>query len=265
MGIERMHWVLLIAILQPAIVAVGLVLLPLQNFRAVRAAALASTLASLVLTGVLCAAFEPARAATPQFVWQADWLGTDAVRLAFGIDGLSLWLLPLSALLSVVAVLVSWESVKQGAQGFYALLLALETGMLGVFAALDIIVFYVFFEFTLIPLFFLIGLWGGPERRLAAVKFLIYTFAGSVITVAGLLYVVVAHYNQHGQWTFSIAKLVYDTDIPAEAQFPLFLALFAGFAIKVPVFPFHTWLPRHVSKHFRGWPRWPSSACCTGL
>ncbi len=237
-----MHWLLFIAVLQPALVAILLGLLPLKREQ-VRVIALGSTLVSLLCTAVLCLAFDPQAAARPQFVWAADWVGEGGVRFALGVDGLSLWLLPLSALLTAVAVLSSWESVVQGARAFYSLLLLLETGMLGVFAALDIVLFYVFFEFTLIPLFFIIGIWGGPERRFAAVKFLIYTFAGSVLTAAGLLYVVVAHYSQHAVWTFDIPTLVYNTEIPAGAQMALFLALFAGFAIKVPVFPFHTWLP----------------------
>ncbi len=237
-----MHWLLLIAVVQPALAAIAVGLLPLSRGQS-RAVALGSSLVSLVLTVILCLKFDPQAAARAQFVWAVDWFGEGGVRFALGVDGLSLWLLPLSTLLTVVAVLSSWESIRDGARGFYALLLLLETGMLGVFAALDIVLFYVFFEFTLIPLFFIIGIWGGPERRFAAVKFLIYTFAGSVLTAAGLLYVLVAHYNEHGTWTFDIATLVYQTTIPTEAQMLLFLALFAGFAIKVPVFPFHTWLP----------------------
>jgi NADH-quinone oxidoreductase subunit M len=132
-------------------------------------------------------------------------------------------------------------------------LLVLETGMLGVFTAQDLMLFYIFFEFTLIPLFFLIGLWGGPQRRLAAIKFFLFTLAGSVLTFLGLIYIVAAHYSQTsaqgaGELTFNIARLcqaVQDGSLrfSTTEQWWLFLALTAGFAIKVPVFPFHTWLP----------------------
>ncbi|MFN0052453.1 MAG: NuoM family protein [Planctomycetales bacterium] len=178
------------------------------------------------------------------------------IQCALGIDGLSLWLVALSALLMVPAVLVSWETVTDRPAGFYALLLLLEAGLIGVFAAQDIILFYVFFEFTLIPLFFLVGLWGGNDRRWAARKFFIYTLAGSVLTFLGLLAIVLSYAWMSGsdQLTFSIPSLtqgignVVGADVAARTYWLrvspwIFAALFAGFAIKVPLFPFHTWLP----------------------
>jgi NADH-quinone oxidoreductase subunit M len=159
----------------------------------------------------------------------------------------------LSAFLSVTAVLVSWEAICEQRRAYYTLLLLLESGMLGVFTAQDIMLFYVFFEFTLIPLFFLIGIWGGPERRLAARTFFIYTLAGSVLTFVGLIYIVSAYYAQTTargvpELTFDIPWLtaaVLDGSLrfTVREQTWLFLALMAGFAIKVPLFPFHTWLP----------------------
>jgi NADH-quinone oxidoreductase subunit M len=184
-----------------------------------------------------------------------DWLGAGSsgldIRLSIGLDGLSLWLFGLSALLTVVSVLVSWEAIQDRAAGFYGLLLLLETGMLGVFAARDIILFYVFFEFTLIPLFFLIGIWGSEERRYAAMKFFLFTLAGSVLTFLGLLAIVLwAYYHPVAPGatvlTFSIAALrdsLAATPIDPTLQVWIFVALFAGFAIKVPLFPLHTWLP----------------------
>ena len=173
------------------------------------------------------------------------------MQFAVGLDGLSVWLFGLSALLTVTAVLVSWEAIGERPATFYGLLLLLETGMLGVFAARDIILFYIFFEFTLIPLFFLIGIWGSEERRYAAVKFFIFTFAGSVLTFLGLLVIVLWHQSQAGELTFSILRLtagLAQHGLPMDAahgylQLWIFLALFAGFAIKVPLFPLHTWLP----------------------
>jgi NADH-quinone oxidoreductase subunit M len=173
-----------------------------------------------------------------------------------GLDGISLVLYVLTALLMVPSVFASWEPVTERAATHYALMLALETGMLGLFASLDVVLFYVFFEFTLIPLFFLIGLYGGPERRRASVYFFLYTLAGSLLTLIGVISLVVIHWKYAGYLTFSIPDLTFglwrmDWDRWTQAgtnswtspQVVIFLLLFAGFAIKVPLFPFHTWLP----------------------
>jgi NADH-quinone oxidoreductase subunit M len=178
------------------------------------------------------------------------------IQFALGVDGLSLWLIALSALLMIPAVLVSWEAVQDRPASFYALMLLLESGLIGVFAAQDIILFYVFFEFTLIPLFFMVGIWGGHDRRFAARRFFIYTLAGSVLTFLGLIFIVLSYWWMSGgqELTFSISRLTEGisllTTIDRHAAeywsgvSPwIFLALFAGFAIKVPLFPFHTWLP----------------------
>jgi NADH-quinone oxidoreductase subunit M len=182
-----------------------------------------------------------------------DW---PDIRLALGLDGLSLWLFVLTALLMITAIGSSWESIKERVAAHYALLLALETGLLGLFASLDVIVFYIFFEFTLIPLFFLIGLWGGKERRRAAVTFFLYTLAGSLLTLLGVIALVVIHYqfSPGNVLTFSIPELTrglsalpwtgwFTVDSWSSPQVLVFLLLLAGFAIKVPMFPFHTWLP----------------------
>ncbi len=182
-----------------------------------------------------------------------------AVQFYIGLDGMNVWLVLLTAILMVSAVLISWNAVQERVHEFHAWLLALGVGMTGVFLAFDIILFYVFFELTLVPLFFLIGIWGGPERRYAARKFFIYTLAGSVITFLGLLAVVIVCYHKTTphELTFSIPELVQtfnllvnraDLDAGERAfyqsfQFWVFLAMMAGFAIKVPLFPVHTWLP----------------------
>ena len=187
------------------------------------------------------------------------------IRLSVGLDGLSVWLFGLTALLMVVAVLVSWEAIHDQPPRYYRLLLLLETGMLGVFIARDIILFYVFFEFTLIPLFFLIGIWGSEERRYAAVKFFLFTLAGSVLTFLGLLAIVLLDYYRtagrrddlfHPELTAHLAARPLDPQV----QFWIFLALFAGFAIKVPLFPLHTWLPLAHVAGARGRQRDPGRA-----
>ena len=177
------------------------------------------------------------------------WAARLDIQFSIALDGLSLWLFALTALLLVVAVLVSWESIKDQQSLYYGLLLLLGTGMLGVFVARDIILFYLFFEFTLVPLFFLIGIWGSEQRRYAAIKFFLFTLAGSVLTLLGLLAIVLWDWNHGGgqAMTFSIPDLTAHLQaihpMPYRLQVWLFFALFAGFAIKVPLFPLHTWLP----------------------
>ncbi len=214
-----------------------------------RRSALVTTLSTLALAAVLVAAY-PAHSDAFALV-DAAWLGSDSpldIRFSLALDGLGVWLFGLTALLMVVAVLVSWDAIDQGHAAYYRLLLILQTGMLGVFVARDIILFYVFFEFTLVPLFFVIGIWGSEARRHAAVKFFLFTMAGGVLTFVGLLALVFWNYSETGRLTFSIPELTaglagpYRIE-PVWLQVLIFAALFAGFAIKVPLFPLHTWLP----------------------
>jgi NADH-quinone oxidoreductase subunit M len=216
---------------------------------AVRQSALVTSLVTLLMAGVLVWNYTPGE--TSYAAANYGWLGPSSqidVQFSVGLDGLSLWLFGLSALLLLTCVLVSWEAIVERPAAFYSLLLLLGSGMLGVFAARDIILFYIFFEFTLIPLFFLIGVWGSEDRRYAAGKFFLYTLAGSLLTFLGLLTIVLWDYNHNGTsiMTFSIPALTEGLaahPIAAPYQLWIFLALFAGFAIKVPLFPLHTWLP----------------------
>jgi NADH-quinone oxidoreductase subunit M len=188
--------------------------------------------------------------------WDIVSLGPGAVQFYIGLDGINLWLVVLTALLFMPSVLVSWTHITERVNEFYAWLLALQTTLFGVFMSFDIVLFYLFFELTLVPLFFLIGIWGGPERRYAARKFLIYTLAGSLITLLGILGIVLACYSESsGELTFSIPRLVeivhsrlavQEAGVQAfwgSVQYWVFLALMAGFAVKVPLVPLHTWLP----------------------
>jgi len=169
------------------------------------------------------------------------WVSTDALTITYtlGLDGLSAPLFALTALLVAVAILFSWEETKRPLS-FFALLLVLETSVLGVFAALDLFVFYVFWEFVLIPMFFLIAIWGGAHRRYAATKFFVYTFLASLVMLLGFM----GMYFGADANTFNFLELASETaGFGAELQILLFLALFVGFAVKMPVVPFHTWLP----------------------
>jgi NADH-quinone oxidoreductase subunit M len=273
-------WMLLGLLIVPFVTAVIVAALGPARRDAIRWLSLAATLLGVLLAIAATVGFLQARAERPlgfaatyrpelvpgaeagnphQTTWNILEFGRlGAVQFYLGMDGINVWLVCLTALLMVSSVLISWNAIQERAHEYYAWLLVLGAGMLGVFLSFDVIVFYVFFELTLVPLFFLIGIWGGPERRHAARKFFAYTFAGSVITFLGLLAVVVACY-QHPippaprTLTFSIPELLAqmahhvargeDAAFWASLQFWVFLALFAGFAIKVPIFPLHTWLP----------------------
>jgi NADH-quinone oxidoreductase subunit M len=227
-----------------------------RGLQAVRTSAATTAVLTLVATGLLILRYLMSDEALSNQVFamaSLPWLtgGMFNIHLSIGLDGLSLWLFGLSALLSLTAIFVSWEAVTERAAGFYMLLLLLEAAMLGVFVARDIILFYVFFEFTLVPLFFLIGIWGHDERRKAALTFFIYTLAGSVVAFLGLMTIVLWNATHTGSITFDIDMLTTGLSahpLPMDAdggylQWLVFLALLIGFAIKVPIFPFHTWLP----------------------
>jgi NADH-quinone oxidoreductase subunit M len=246
-----MQTLLLVTLLLPA----AATLLIWLGLVPARGCALAAALAALGGAIVLAAGFQPgdtAFAAT-EYRWFAVTGVPLDIRFSVALDGLSLWLFVLTALLLVVAVLVSWKSIKVQEPLYYGLLLLLGTGMLGVFVARDIILFYLFFEFTLVPLFLLIGIWGSEQRRYAAIKFFLFTLAGSVLTLLGLITIVLWDWHASGApaMTFSITDLTKhlqdaaarNQGMPFSLQVWLFLALFAGFAIKVPLFPLHTWLP----------------------
>lgn len=169
------------------------------------------------------------------------------LELFLGLDSISLTLVVLTTLLMVCAVLASWESIRDRAAGYYACLLLLEAGLIGAFCAFDLLLFYMFFEFTLIPLFFLVGIWGGSDRRRAAVRFFIYTFCGSLVTLLGILALVWQVWARSGIETPfcipEIAAALEANPLPYNWQVSLFLMISMGLMIKVPLVPFHTWLP----------------------
>ncbi len=243
---------LLISLLLPvAGAAVLWVVAPLGG-SVVRVTALGVTLLTFGLVAVVIGGYvsEP-RGVEGYAIWEQAWLTGDAgaawdVRFSVGLDGISLWLYGLTGVLMVTSVLVSWRAIDRQEALFYGLLLLLETGCLGVFCARDLLLFYICFEFTLIPLFFLIGIWGSEDRRWAARKFFLYTLAGSMLTFLSLLVVVLWAYRTTGVATFSIPELtaaLTEFPLPVGWQMVVFCGLFAGFAIKVPLFPLHTWLP----------------------
>ena len=269
-----MATLLVITVFLPLLGSLALVLMPRTDDHRPRAIAMGIALITLAFSLILLAGFH-SEVKGPQFTqvgsdgrYGLSWGGTPAetsdrpadgpgrpdIRFALGLDGISLWLFVLTSILMITAICSSWESIKERVPLHYAFLLALQTGMLGLFASLDIILFYIFFEFTLIPLFFLIGLWGGSQRRRASITFFLYTLAGSLLTLLGVIALVVVHYQFTKVLTFSIPALTQGlnaltwpawqtADSWTSPQVMIFLLLLAGFAIKVPMFPFHTWLP----------------------
>ena len=236
--------------------------LPKLEFQTARSIALATALVTLGFSLILLWAFD-SEVSGPQFAfvrgshYGLEWLGRPGHSVRAGARRPVLWLFVLTSILMITSIAASWASIRENPGPYYAFLLALETGLLGLFASLDVVLFYIFFEFTLIPLFFLIGLWGGPQRRRAAVTFFLYTLAGSLLTLAGR--------DRAGGGALSAlgGKRADLFDSRADErpgrpelgasgrararwgspQVLIFLLLLAGFAIKVPMFPFHTWLP----------------------
>ncbi|MCD6150804.1 MAG: NADH-quinone oxidoreductase subunit M [Deltaproteobacteria bacterium] len=177
-----------------------------------------------------------------QFVELIPWVKSFGINYHMGIDGISLWLVILTTFLTPICVLSSWSYIQKYVKEYMVCLLLLETAMLGALVSLDLILFYVFWELMLIPMYLLIGVWGGPQKIYAAVKFFMYTAAGSVFMLLSIIFLYYYNYKVTGVYTFSILEL-YKLNIPISVQFWLCLAFFVSFAIKVPMFPLHTWLP----------------------
>ncbi|HJR77790.1 MAG TPA: NADH-quinone oxidoreductase subunit M [Nitrospiraceae bacterium] len=224
----------LTAVIFLPLLAVGA--LAVVSDHAARWLALGATLLVFLAALPLWWLFDPG-SSQMQFVERASWITVPPIQYSVGLDGISLPLFLMTAFLMPFCVLVSWTYITTRVRSFLAMLLIMETAMLGVFAALDFVLFYVFWEVMLIPMYLLIGVWGGPNRLYAAIKFFLYTLAGSLLLLVAIL---VLYF--HGGHTFDIQALSRQT-YSATLQTLLFWAFFAAFAVKVPMFPFHTWLP----------------------
>lgn len=222
-------------------------LLFVKSEEAIRWIALLTTIITFAVSLPLMFNFEVASSDVAQYVTESGPLVFNAdIRYIVGLDGLSLLLFMLTTFFGPIVVLSAWSSVKKHVAGFYAMLLLLQTGSLGVFAALDLVVFYVFFELSLIPMYFLIGIWGGKDRIAATVKFFLYTLVGSLIMLVALVYV-----GYHAGAAINDGVFISDWRVLSGMEYQiglveqtwLFLAFALAFFIKVPLFPFHTWLP----------------------
>src|ERR1041385_4301892 len=179
-----------------------------------------------------------------QFEESFDWIPALGAHYHIGIDGISLLLIILTTLMGFIAMLCSWSAIQDRVKEYYAMFLLLQVGMLGVFMSLDFFLFYIFWELVLVPMYFIIGVWGGPRKLYAAIKFFLYTLAGSVLMLLGILKLYFRYAKDTGTYTFEISELMkLGSTLDISTQHIVFWAFFIGFAIKVPMFPFHTWLP----------------------
>src|SRR5213080_623489 len=177
-----------------------------------------------------------------QFVERAQWIPSIGAEYFLGVDGFSVLLILLTTMMGFIAVLSSWTANTDRVKEYYIFLLVLQTGMLGAFMSLDFLLFFLFWEVMLVPMYFLIGIWGSDRRLYSAIKFFLYTLVGSVVMLLGILGLYFSYHTATGMYTFDITRFE-GHNFPANLQWWVFLAFFLGFAIKVPMFPFHTWLP----------------------
>ncbi|MEE9508434.1 MAG: NADH-quinone oxidoreductase subunit M, partial [Anaerolineales bacterium] len=222
----------------PVVGVLIVIVIPRDRHNAIRWAALLTSLVTFVISLLMLSEFDPANPDL-QFVIQETWIqiGDWTIEYHLGLDGLSVLLVLLTTFLMPISILSSWTAVQERVKEFMAFFLLLEVGMVGVFLAQDLFLFYIFWEFTLVPMYFLIGIWGGPRRTYAAIKFFLYTMAGSILMLLAILWL-----GLRGE-TFSIPALIEQGGIPGNIQTWLFIAFAAAFAIKVPMWPLHSWLP----------------------
>ena len=242
--VTQSHWLSFITFL-PLLGVPALLCLRNEDHVWIRRVALVVSLVEFVISLFLLPGFHLGEA-DYQFAEYANWIG-NAIHYHIGIDGLSLFLVLLTTFLTPLAILCSWNSIHENVKGFFIAILVIETAMIGVFVSLDLFLFFVFWEMTLIPMYFLIGIWGHDRRIYAAVKFILYTMFGSILMLVAILWLYNLS-NVHGAGTFDLPTLQAQLQhgiisLPPTTELLLFCAFFLAFAIKVPLFPFHTWLP----------------------
>ena len=203
--------------------------------------ALITALATFLISVYLPIAFD-SETWSGQWVEKRVWVERFGIQYYLSVDGISILLVLMTTFITAICILASWSEIKIRLKAYLALFLFSETGALGVFMSMDLFLFYVFWEIVLIPMVFIIGIWGSERRLYAAIKFFLFTFAGSLFMLLGILAVYFYHGKYTGQYTFD-ATLLFENPVPPNIQMWIFFALFLGFAVKVPMFPLHTWLP----------------------
>src|SRR5712692_2324615 len=235
-----MDHILSIVLFTPLVALIVLLFIPASNPRAVKLWANVASFAGFLVSLPLVFQFD--RAKDFQFVEKASWIPSIGASYHLGIDGFGLLLVILTTAIGFLAILASWTAIHDRLKEYYAFFLILQTGMLGVFMALDFLLFFVFWETVLVPMYFIIAIWGGPRRGYASIKFMIYTLIGSVLMLLGILMLYWQHYSQFQTYSFEVADLM-RLALPWNVQWWVFWAFFLGFAVKVPMWPLHTWLP----------------------
>ena len=237
MGIDLLSLVIFL----PVVGIFLLMLVPSSSHSTIKMVSLLIALITMVASFFVWAQFDVV-ASGMQLEVNLPWVSSFGINYHLGIDGISLLLIVLTTVLTVLCIIASWRSVTHSVKGYFASMLLLTTGMIGTFCALDLFLFYVFWEVMLIPMYFIIGLWGGPRRMYAAIKFVLFTMFGSLLMLVAILYLYFTHHAFSGEYSFDLLRIM-QMPIPYEPQLWLFGAFALAFAIKVPLFPFHTWLP----------------------
>ncbi|MCC7154813.1 MAG: NADH-quinone oxidoreductase subunit M [Bryobacterales bacterium] len=235
-----MDHILSIVVLTPFVGFLILLFIPSEKAKLIKLFSNGVTLAGFLVSLPLVFQFDPGK--DFQFVEDLPWIPSLGARWSLGIDGYALLLVMLTTLTGFLATLCSWSAIEARLKEYYACFLLLQVGMLGVFASRDMLLFFVFWELVLVPMYFIIAIWGGARRTYAAIKFILYTLVGSILMLLGILTVYYFHHEQFQQWSFGMAAVL-STTLPAGAEWWVFWAFFLGFAVKVPMWPFHTWLP----------------------
>jgi NADH-quinone oxidoreductase subunit M len=234
------HYLSLI-LFTPLAGALLLLLVPKQNENAIRWIANITALAGFGISVPLWFWYNP-QGPDFQFIERAPWIPSVGAEYFLGIDGLSALLILLTTIMGFIAILSSWNAITERVKEYYIFLLVLQSGMLGAFMSLDFLLFFLFWEVMLVPMYFLIGIWGSANRLYSAIKFFLYTLVGSVLMLLGILALYFYAHSVTGVYTFDVT-VFHKLQIPFNLQWWIFLAFFFGFAVKVPMFPFHTWLP----------------------
>ncbi|MCX6515951.1 MAG: NADH-quinone oxidoreductase subunit M, partial [Actinobacteria bacterium] len=240
--ISNHNWALTVGTFLPLVGVLIMLFIPKAEEALIKSVAIATAIATLAVGIYTMVQFDFGNAGAMQFVAQHDWISVIKSSYYIGIDGISLPLYLLSMVITVLVMIYSWDHVPSpgNPKAFFILMLILQTGMAGTFIARDLILFFVFFELVLLPMYFMIGVWGGENRQYASLKFFLYTMFGSALMLVAFL----ALFFKTGAESFAIPFLIeHGVSISRTTQIWIFAGMFVGFAVKVPMFPFHTWLP----------------------
>src|SRR5207342_2130865 len=240
--IQDQQWLLSVGVFLPMVGVLVMLFIPRREEALVKGTALVTALATMAVGVYTMTQFDYAQAGKLQFYTTNMWIRPIRATYTIGLDGISLPLYILSMFITVLVMIYSWDHIPSpgNPKAFFILMLVLQTGMAGTFVAQDLILFFVFFELVLLPMYFMIGVWGGENRQYASLKFFLYTMFGSAFMLVAFL----ALFFQKGAESFGFQQLIEDSaGIDKDVQVWIFAGMFLGFAIKVPMFPFHTWLP----------------------